>query len=140
MNFDFFIPCLLSEASLSTNRWSENPGAGHYILTNVQRGSVINTDESSAYKTLETAGPYTHFSVNHSAYEYVAGIHHTNGIEGFWGHFKKGTKGTNVGVSKKHMWKYVAEYQYRYNFRDLGTFGLFNRLVWAFQGPRLVEP
>ena len=111
-----------------------------YILTNVQRGSVVNTDEAAAYKTLETAGPYHHVAVNHSAYEYVAGIHHTNGIEGFWGHFKKGIKGTNVGVSKKHMWKYVAEYQYRYNFRDLGTFGLFNRLVWAFQGPRLVEP
>jgi len=32
VNFDFFIPCLLSEASLSTNRWSENPGAGQRLL------------------------------------------------------------------------------------------------------------
>ena len=31
-----------------------------------------------------------------------------NGIEGFWGHFKKGIEGTNVGVSKKHMWKHIA--------------------------------
>ncbi len=111
-----------------------------YILTNVQRGSVVNTDEASAYKTLEKAGPYTHFAVNHSREEYVAGIHHVNGIEGFWGHFKKGIRGTNVAVSKKHMWKYVSEYTYRYNHRDLGTFGLFNRLVWAFQQPRLIEP
>jgi transposase-like protein len=29
-----------------------------YILTNVQRGSVVNTDEASAYKTIEQVGPH----------------------------------------------------------------------------------
>lgn len=110
------------------------------ILSNVQRDSVVSTDENKAYHVLSTAGPYDHGKVNHRDDEYVRGIHHVNSIEGFWGHFKKGIKGTNVGVSKKHMWKYVAEYQFRYNFREEGTFGLFNRLVWAFQEPRLVEP
>ena len=46
-----------------------------YILTNVQRGSVVNTDEASAYKTLEQVGPYSHVPVNHAREEYVAGIH-----------------------------------------------------------------
>jgi len=109
------------------------------ILQNVQRGSLINTDEGTQYKSLEKVGPYRHMSVNHSIEEYVAGIHHVNGIEGFWGHFKKGIRGTNVAVSKKQMWKYIAEYTYRYNHRDIGTFGMFNRLVWAFQQPRLTE-
>lgn len=110
------------------------------ILTNVQRGSTVSTDEGPAYRSLAKEGPYDYSSVNHRDGEYVRGETHVNGIEGFWGHFKKGIKGTNVGVSKQHMWKYVAEYQYRYNFRDGGTFGLFSRLVWAFQQPRLVEP
>lgn len=110
------------------------------ILSNVQRGSVVSTDEGPAYKSLAKEGPYEHEAVNHRADEYVRGIHHVNGIEGFWGHFKKGIKGTNVGVSRKHMWKYVAEYQYRYNFRDEGTAGLFKRLVLAFQLPRQEVP
>lgn len=110
------------------------------ILSNVQRGSVVSTDESRAYHSLTMEGPYDHQSVNHRDGEYARGEHHVNSIEGFWGHFKKGIKGTNVGVSKKHMWKYVAEYQYRYNFRAEGTSGLFNRLVLAFQGPRQEAP
>jgi hypothetical protein len=61
------------------------------------------------------------------------------GSKVFGGHFKKGICGRNVQVSEKHMWKYVAEYTYRYHFRDLGTFGLFDRLVWAFEEPRLTK-
>ena len=110
------------------------------VLQNVQRGSTISTDEAVAYHSLSKEGPYVHESVNHKDDEYVRGIHHVNSLEGFWGHFKKGIKGTNVGVSKKHMWKYIAEYQYRYNFRDEGTSGLFNRLVLAFQQPRQEVP
>ncbi len=66
----------------------------------------------------------------------MSGVHHVNGIEGFWGHFKKGIKGTNVGVSAKHMWKYIAEYTYRYNHHALGTLGMFSGLVEACQQPR----
>jgi hypothetical protein len=32
VNCDFFIPCLLSEASLSTDEWPENPEARHCLL------------------------------------------------------------------------------------------------------------
>ena len=38
------------------------------------RGSVVNTDEASAYKTLNAVGSYHHVAVNHSPKEYVAGI------------------------------------------------------------------
>lgn len=95
-------------------------------VTHIQRESPSNSDEATIYKATATAGPYAHMLVNHSIEESVAGIHYVNGIEGFWGHFKKGIKGTNVGMPKKHMRKYVAEYQYRRNHRDIGTFGMLN--------------
>jgi transposase-like protein len=110
------------------------------ILTNVQRGSTLSTDEGNAYLTLAKIGPYNHGIVNHHAKEYVRGIHHVNSIEGFWGHFKNGVRGTNVHISAKHMWKYVSEFTYRYNTRGTGTRGMFNRLVASFALPRLVEP
>lgn len=117
------------------------------ILQNVQRGSKISTDEANAYDGLKWTGPYTHFTVNHRSEEYVRKVglgpkmekYHVNSLEGFWGHFKKGVRGTNVQISAKHMWKYVAEYTYRYNTRATGPQAMFNRLVDAFALPRLTE-
>lgn len=84
-------------------------------------------------------GPYDHNVVNHRAKEYARGKYHVNSLEGFWGHFKKGLRGTNVHVSAKHMWKYVAEFTYRYNTRAEGPEAMFKRLVGAFSLPRLQE-
>ena len=106
------------------------------VLTNVQRGSTLSTDEANAYKTLAADGPYRHASVNHRAKEYVRDDVHVNGIEGFWGHFKKGIRGTNVQISGKHMWKYIAEFTYT---RASGPRVMFDRLVDAFSLPRLTE-
>ena len=51
------------------------------ILTNVQRGSTISTDELRSYADLGRS-PYRHGTVDHSQEEWVKGIHHTNTIEG----------------------------------------------------------
>src|SRR5258708_39614181 len=40
------------------------------VLTNVQRGSRISTDEANAYKTLSADGPNNHASANHHAKEH----------------------------------------------------------------------
>jgi transposase-like protein len=110
------------------------------VYSNVQRGSTISTDEGTVYAPLAVGGPYNHGVVNHRLKEYVRGIHHVNGIEGFWGHFKSGIRGTNIHISAKHMWKYLSECTYRYNTRGQGSREMFNRLVDAFALPRLVEP
>jgi transposase-like protein len=47
------------------------------IAGNVAPGSTISTDEWPAYGMLAHS-PYTHGTVNHSAEEWVRGIHHTN--------------------------------------------------------------
>lgn len=107
------------------------------ILTNVQRGSTISTDEFKSYNDLRGA-PYRHGTVNHLQEQWVNGIHHTNTIEGHWAQLKRSIRGTHVHVSGKHLWKYVSEFSYRRNYRADHR-GMFNRLVDAFSLPRLQE-
>jgi hypothetical protein len=62
--------------------------------------------------------------VDHSIGEYVrhddelAGVVHTNTIEGFWSLIKRGMVGTFHKVSHKYLPLYVAEFQFRYNNRE----------------------
>lgn len=69
-----------------------------------------------------------HYSINHSN-EYVRGYIHTNTIESFWAILKRGIIGQFHKVSKKHLQKYLDEFEYRYNRRDLETKDVFNNLL-----------
>jgi transposase-like protein len=108
------------------------------ILTNVQRGSIVMTDELRSYDGLKKAGPYTHLRVNHGAKEYAYGGVHVNTIEGYWSRLKNSIRGTHVHISQKHAWKYVSEFSFRYNMRKTPA-AMFDRLVWAFALPRLAD-
>lgn len=108
------------------------------VRENVERGSVVSTDEHGGYNDLHYLG-LQHGTVVHSKKEYVRGVHHTNTIEGHWMHFKRAIAGTHISVSQKHLWKYLAEFNYRRNFRSSHEY-MFNRLVSAFALPRLAEP
>jgi transposase-like protein/predicted RNA-binding Zn-ribbon protein involved in translation (DUF1610 family) len=106
------------------------------INENVAEGSTISTDEHRSYQGLKHA--YDHGAVNHSAKEYVRGIHHVNSLESHWSLFKRAVKGTHVHISSKHAWKYVSEFSYRRNMRH-SHWSMFNLLVHAFALPRLQE-
>jgi transposase len=88
-----------------------------HILANVKKGSTVSTDELKSYAKLARYG-YAHGTVNHGAEEWVKGIHHTQGIEGFWSILKRSIRGTHVHVSRKHLAKYLAEFEFRWNLRD----------------------
>ena len=107
------------------------------ITANVQRGSTISTDQSPSYAKLRQYG-YRHGAVNHSKKEYVKGPYHVNTLENFWHQLTRGINGTHIHVSKKHLWKYVSEFAYRYNMRKEPE-AMFPRMVWAISQPRLAE-
>lgn len=87
------------------------------IEANVEKNSEIQTDELHSYKGLDQKG-YTHNTVNHGAGEYVSKKGATvNSIESFWSRLKLSIKGTHIHVSKKHLAKYAAEFEYRFNSR-----------------------
>ena len=44
---------------------------------------------------------------------------HTNNIECFWSHLKRGVDGIYHWVSKKHLQSYVDEFSLRFNTRKI---------------------
>jgi hypothetical protein len=86
------------------------------VRANVDRETVLMTDESYLYVRLgeEYAG---HKAVEHSAREYVRDDVDTNTIEGFFSIFKRGFKGIYQHCGEKHLHRYLAEYDFRYNNR-----------------------
>lgn len=100
------------------------------IEANVEKPSVISTDELHSYRGLSKKG-YVHGAVNHNRKEYVRDIHHTNGLEGFWSMIKRSIRGTHVSVSQKHLAKYLCEFEFRYNLRHSPEL-MFAKLILSF--------
>ena len=88
------------------------------IKENVQAGSTIHTDELRSYNGLSKHG-YNHRRVNHGSGEYARGDCHVNSIEGYWSLFKRSVRGTHIHISKKHMKKYLSEFDFRHNTRKV---------------------
>jgi transposase-like protein len=108
-----------------------------FIKENVPVGAAVTTDDFSAYKGLSNDG-YTHYTVNHSAGEYVRHYCiHTNGIESFWALLKRGHYGIYHYMSKKHLHRYVNEFAFRQNTREIGTLGFIDATISRMAGKRL---
>ncbi len=86
------------------------------LKENIASEARIMTDEAGQYRHLaaDFAG---HDYVRHGAGEYGRGEIHTNTIEGYFSIFKRGMKGVYQHCGKKHLHRYVAEFEFRYNNR-----------------------
>jgi transposase-like protein len=105
------------------------------ILENVERGSIVSTDEHSGYNLLTEEG-YRHGAVKHSAKQWAKrdedGVnHHTNSVESFWRLFKNSIKSTHIHVSEKYMQRYLDEFTFRSNNRQMGN-AMFDLLIASF--------
>lgn len=76
----------------------------------------IMTDEASQYRQLHRSFAEHHF-VRHGIGEYGRGDIHTNTIEGFFSIFKRGMKGVYQHCTKRHLHRYLAEFDFRYTNR-----------------------
>lgn len=82
----------------------------------IDKASHLRTDESGVYwKVGEEVA--SHRTVNHSAKEYVRGDAHTNTAEGYFSILKRGVYGIYQHVSARHLHRYLAEFDFRYNQR-----------------------
>lgn len=97
------------------------------IVDNVAPGTKISTDEWRPYWYLGHIG-YDHETVNHSREEWVRGDVHTQGIEGFWSMVKRSIRGTHIHVSRRHLPKYLSEFEFRWNLRHAPA-EMFPRLL-----------
>jgi transposase-like protein len=101
---------------------SFHPGAADKVTVskivreNIARESRLHTDESKLY-----VGSDEHFAshdtIVHSWNEYVRGDVHTNSVEGFFSIFKRGMRGVYQHCREKHLHRYLAEFDFRYNHR-----------------------
>ncbi|MBN2319777.1 MAG: IS1595 family transposase [Acidobacteria bacterium] len=103
------------------------------IRENIDSDAIISSDEFGAYKDLDKEFK-NHVIVIHSQKEYVNGIAHTNNIEGFWSILKRGIYGIYHSASKKHIDKYVDEFEYRYNTRKMKDAQRFNMILNRLSG------
>lgn len=98
----------------------------------IEYGSNVMTDEWHAYNNLNDS--YFHSRVNHGAKEYVNHMAHTNSIECFWSHLKRGIDGIYHWVSVPHLQSYVNEYTLRYNTRKFTTSNRFDLVLTNMVG------
>ncbi len=97
----------------------EGTSAAHLlpiIKANVAAGTSVMTDEAGQYAHLNKHFA-SHDYVRHGAGEYGRGVIHTNTVEGFYSVFKRGMKGIYQHCAEKHLHRYVAEFDFRYNNR-----------------------
>ena len=86
------------------------------LLESVDQGSSIMTDESPSYSFVSDLFG-SHDSVNHSQGEYVRESAHVNTAESVHALLKRGIMGTFHHVSKKHLHRYLTEFDFRFNLR-----------------------
>lgn len=79
--------------------------------------SRLVTDGAQSYKFYMPT-PEQHESVDHSKYEWKRGDVHTNTLEGFFSIFKRGLVGVYQHMDKKHLDRYLAEFDFRMNTRE----------------------
>src|SRR5258707_12839501 len=105
------------------------------IRAHVKAKSAIYSDALMSYMGLK--GDFAHQVIDH-AESYVDGQVHTNGLENFWSLLKRGLKGTYVSVEEFHLFRYLDEQMFRYNFRKLPHDGArFEHVASHILGKRL---
>jgi transposase-like protein len=76
----------------------------------------VMTDQFTSYQPLSET--HRHDVINHIQH-FAQGDIHTNTIENFWSLLKRGIIGSFHKVSTKHLDRYLAEFTYRFNRREM---------------------
>ncbi len=91
-----------------------------FVMRNVSRKSILNTDEASYYVKMGKEFA-RHHTVDHSRNEYAYTIDMRsvtiNHAENYFSIFKRGIYGVYHSVSEAHLGRYLAEFDFRYNNR-----------------------
>jgi transposase-like protein len=103
------------------------------VLNNIYRESRLHTDESGMYTRVGRKFA-AHETVNHAAKEYARGDVTTNTIEGYFGIFKRGMRGIYQHCAEKHLHRYLAEFDFRYNTRAALGYDDMRRTIEAVRG------
>jgi transposase-like protein len=98
--------------------------------------SVLHTDSEVSYRAVSHRFK-EHHVVNHAEREYVRGDVTTNQAENFFSQLKRSLDGTHHHVSREHLHRYLAEFDFRHSTRDLSDAERMQRIVGRAGGRRL---
>jgi transposase-like protein len=99
--------------------------------------TVLHTDYEWSYEHFGHRFA-EHHRVNHAAREWVRGDVSTNQAENYFSQLKRSLDGTHHHVSRKHLPRYLAEFDYRYSTRELTDTERMQRLIGRVGGRRLL--
>jgi len=105
-----------------------------FISENVSPDSTLYSDDHSGYQELNG---YKHEVVDHARGEYVKGMIHTNNIESFWALLKRGHYGIFHSISAKHLHRYLAEFEVRWDMNKMDGSTRLDALLESSPGLRL---
>jgi transposase-like protein len=112
---------------------------GRILQENVSRDSHLMTDSAPIYVLSNIGKPFArHGFTDHSKGEYAKpdGTH-SNTVESAFSLLKRGIYGTFHNVSRKHLHRYVAEFDFRWNARKVDDGERLARAVRSAEGKRL---
>jgi transposase-like protein len=97
----------------------------------------LHTDQALGYRRI--AGEFAgHSAVNHNIGEYVRGDVSTNQAESYFSQLKRSLDGTFHHISREHLPRYLAEFDYRYSTRFLSDEQRTMRTLLQTGGRRLM--
>jgi len=110
------------------------------LKEHITAGTTLNTDEAVVYFFCQDEFP-NHDVVTHSKQEYVR-IQDgrkvtTNTVEGYFGNLKRGLNGVYHHVDKQHLHRYLSEFDFRYNAREVSDVERRNLALAGIEGKRL---
>lgn len=111
---------------------------GKEIFDNVDLRSRLITDQLKLYRKIGRKFPSGHFEIRHDLGRYVCGDIHTNTIESYFALIKRGLYGTWHAVSKKHLHRYVSEFEFRWNTRKIDDGKRVAAAIRGAEGKRLM--
>lgn len=107
------------------------------MFEQIAQDTHIMTDEHGAYYGLNKhfAG---HDIIRHSEKVYARGRIYTNTVENYFSILKRGLRGVYQHVGKQHLRRYVGEFDFRYNTRDLTDYQRTTKALQGIDGKRLL--
>lgn len=97
------------------SQFLDHRSAMSVVRKHVHPDSTLASDQAQHYKFAPVAD---HQTVDHSKFEWVRGVAHTNTLEGFFSVLKRGLVGVYQHVDVKHLDRYLAEFDFRQNTRE----------------------
>jgi len=108
------------------------------LVTTASRASYLMTDDNAAYIKVgkEYAG---HGSVIHSKNEYArGGFWHVNTAECHFSLMKRSVFGSHHVISEAHLFRYLAEWDFKFNTRNISDSERTTLMVRGAEGKRLL--